>query len=440
MARIMNSLRRLSFLGLIVLFTLINSAPALGLSTEQRRVFDAGVLYFDVAPAKGCGSIDVATSLNGNDNFEKTWNFFLGKGLAANAIAGLMGNLMAESGINPQNMQEGAPFSDGSELPTEINKTGQKVPNSSIAGNYGYGIAQWTIESRQQGLIDIAKELGKSTGALDLQLEHIWSELQTPYFDAVLAKLKEPNISLNDASDKVAIDYATPRAVITDKNLSGDANEARKAGALNTRRKFSTEILAKYSGLSGGAILSDFSNSCSTITGPGEDTKYVDGFTIYSQIDNAWKGRPYGSSTIGFSGCGPTAMAMIITNLTKTAVSPLETANYANENNLYIENVGSSWDVAPILAKQWGLKATQLLTKDIAVITVALQSGALIIGAGGGSKPFTTEGHYIIIRGVTSSGKFKIADSFHPDTSEQEWDPQQILSQMSTGSMYAITK
>jgi len=392
--------------------------------------------------ANGCScSVEVATGLNGNDNFEKTWNYFSGKGLAPNAIAGMMGNLMAESGINPQNIQRGAPFPDGPELPTEIDKvTGGLAPDSSIAGSYGYGIMQWTTVSRQQGLIETSKRLDKFTGDLEVQLEHIWGELQTKYFDDVLAKLREPTVSLNDASDKVALDYATPRAVIFDPNLSPDTNEARRNGAFNVRRKFSTEILEKYSRFSSGSVFSGSTGSCATITGPGDDTKYVEGFTIYSQIDKAWKDKPYGSSTIGYSGCGPSAMSMIITNLTGSVVSPLETTDYSNELNMYIDGKGSSWEVAPKLASHWGLKSQKIIKKDVATITAALQAGYLIIGAGGGAKPFTDEGHYIIIRGVTSGGKFKIADSYHKDTAEQEWDATQILEPMSLGSMYAITK
>lgn len=402
--------------------------------------------------ASGCScSVEVATSLNGNDNFEKTWNFFAGKGLPANAIAGMMGNLMAESGINPQNMQNSAPFQDGPEMPTEVDKlTGQIVPNKSIAGSYGYGLMQWTTASRQQGLIETARRLNKPTGDLEAQLEHVWFELGTSYFDDVLAKLQEPGVSLNDASDKVALDYATPRSVIYSSEYSPDVNEARRQSTFNFRRSLSQDILAKYSGIGNISSLSSSTVGCANITGQGEDTKYVDGFTIYNQNDRAWKDKPYGTSTIGLSGCGPSAMAMIITNLTGTAVSPAETTAYANEQNMYIENVGSSWSVAPKLAEHWGLKATpfsngqvndlKYIQKNVGVITALLRAGVLIIGAGGGAKPFTDEGHYIVIRGVTASGKFKVADSWHKDTAEQEWDPEQILSQMSTGSMYAITK
>lgn len=43
--------------------------------------------------------------LTGKTNEEKIWNFLVGKGLSKAGVAGLMGNLYAESGLNPKNLQ-----------------------------------------------------------------------------------------------------------------------------------------------------------------------------------------------------------------------------------------------------------------------------------------------------------------------------------------------
>ena len=47
-------------------------------------------------------------SLIGKNNEEKIWNFLTGKGLNSYGAAGLMGNLFAESGLNPHNLREKA--------------------------------------------------------------------------------------------------------------------------------------------------------------------------------------------------------------------------------------------------------------------------------------------------------------------------------------------
>src|SRR5581483_9508154 len=79
----------------------------------------------------------------------------------------------------------------------------------------------------------------------------------------------------------------------------------------------------------------DASGSCSS-SGAGQSTKYIDGFTIYSQYDPDWANKPYGDTTIAAAGCGPSAMAMIITALTGQSVTPDVTAAYADSQNLYV--------------------------------------------------------------------------------------------------------
>lgn len=41
--------------------------------------------------------------LTGNTNEERIWNYLTAAGFNACGVAGLMGNLYAESGLNPQN-------------------------------------------------------------------------------------------------------------------------------------------------------------------------------------------------------------------------------------------------------------------------------------------------------------------------------------------------
>ena len=43
--------------------------------------------------------------LIGKTTSEKIWNFLKSKGLSSCGAAGLMGNLYAESGLNPKNLQ-----------------------------------------------------------------------------------------------------------------------------------------------------------------------------------------------------------------------------------------------------------------------------------------------------------------------------------------------
>lgn len=139
---------------------------------------------------------------------EKTiWNFLTGKDLNAYAVAGIMGNLYAESGLMPNNLQN-----------TYNNKLGKTdaeytaaVDNGSY-GNFvkdsaGYGLAQWTYWSRKQALLNHAKQAGVSIADLNMQLGFLWEELQG--YTAVMDALKKAG-SVRAASDAVLTGYEKP--------------------------------------------------------------------------------------------------------------------------------------------------------------------------------------------------------------------------------------
>jgi hypothetical protein len=375
----------------------------------------------------GCNcSVSTATTLAGNDNIEKIWNFFIGKGFTPVQTAGAMGNIQRESAgsWNPRIVEYGWGF------PKEMDTI---PPKKGPQGQPGYGIIQWTSGGRKDGLQKFADSHGGKVNELSTQLDYMWFELEGPYKAKALDPIRQSN------------DLATVVRIWQDKYEVGKHFEPRM--------KYAQAIYAKY-GSGGGAatptpttgttpIVSTSTGSCADVTTAGQNTKFLEGFAVYSQYDPAWKDKPYSSSTIGQSGCGPSAMAMIITALTGTKVTPVETSNYAASQGLYVPGQGSKWTIAPVLAKQWGLKA-QPIGADVAKITATLQAGGLVIAGGSGALPFTSGGHFIVIRGVTASGKFKVGDSGHKDTSDKEWDANQLVGIISgsnhAGTVYAITK
>lgn len=107
-------------------------------------------------------------SLNGSTNEEKIWNYLKAKGLPACGIAGLMGNLYAESCLVPTNLQNSYEktlgFTDAAYTAAVDNGTYQNFVKDSA----GYGLAQWTYWSRKKNLLDFAKKKGKSIGDLEM--------------------------------------------------------------------------------------------------------------------------------------------------------------------------------------------------------------------------------------------------------------------------------
>lgn len=354
-----------------------------------------------VAAACGTCSTTVNTDLSGGDNIQKAYNFFVQKGLTPTQSSGVLGNLIQESHVNPKSNQSTGP---------------------------GRGIAQWSEGGRWTVLVNWARDNGgRDPEALDTQLDFMWYELGKSYPGA-LAALKRAT-TINEAVIAIQDGYEQP----------GDPQTTN-------RENYAHDVFNKYGSSADGTVITTnaaggSSGSCQS-TGAGEDSKYTDGFLVYSQYDSRWANAPYASSTIGVSGCGPSAMAMIITALNNTPVTPLETSKYAASRGLYVPGSGSSWNLGPVLAQKWGLKAASI-GADKAKITAALQSGGLVLAVGKGPVPFTSGGHFIVIRAVTSDGKWKVGDSGHNDTSDKEWDPQQIIDSIvnnNGGSVVAISK
>ena len=146
-------------------------------------------------------------SLKGTNNAEKIWNFLTGKGLTAYGIAGLMGNLYAESGLIPTNLQNSYEKSLGM---NDVEYTA--AVDSGSYGNFvrdsaGYGLAQWTYWSRKEALLNYAKAAGKSIGDLEMQLGFLWKEISG--YSAVIKVLKSA-ATVREASDIVLTQYERP--------------------------------------------------------------------------------------------------------------------------------------------------------------------------------------------------------------------------------------
>jgi hypothetical protein len=133
-----------------------------------------------------------------------------------NGVAGLMGNLVAESGLIPYRCE--GDFSD--DYIMSLYYTNQ-VDNGEISEsdfvNYGlngstsqkgYGLAQWTYYTRKQGLYDMSKSTGYSIGSVDLACKYLLYELKNTYTSVYNSLLNAT--SIRQASDIVLHDFENP--------------------------------------------------------------------------------------------------------------------------------------------------------------------------------------------------------------------------------------
>ena len=153
--------------------------------------------------------------------------------------------------------------------------------------------------------------------------------------------------------------------------------------------------------------------------------------TYFSQLDERWAGAAYGSSTVSRSGCGPASMSIVVSTLTDMVIDPPHMAGWAYSNGYYCEGNGSYHSLIPGAAEHYGLSVEGDLSAQ--GIVDALVDGKLVVAIMAKGH-FTKGGHFIVLRGVTGSGKILVADSASIDRSRQDWDLSIILGEARKGA------
>ena len=137
----------------------------------------------------------------------KIWKYFTARGWSEAAVAGLLGNLQQESGIECVRVQ-------GDLQPNRqesLRYTKEKDANRQafIDSQRGYGLAQWTYWSRKQALWDFAHSKGKSIGDTDVQIEYLCKEFDDGLMTYPLGKLKSCQ-SPTDAAIIILLNFERP--------------------------------------------------------------------------------------------------------------------------------------------------------------------------------------------------------------------------------------
>ncbi|MGN0227473.1 MAG: phage tail tip lysozyme [Paludibacteraceae bacterium] len=154
-------------------------------------------------------------------NEQKIWSFLMEKIGNACGVAGLMGNLYAESALRPNNLQN--------TYETKLGYTDEGYTEAVDSGQYanfakdsaGYGLAQWTYHTRKAALLAFVQSCGASIGDLEAQLNFLWKELSESY-KTTLSVLKTAE-TVKVASDRVLTDFERPADM-------SDAVKTKRAG------------------------------------------------------------------------------------------------------------------------------------------------------------------------------------------------------------------
>lgn len=271
-------------------------------------------------------------ALKGNNNEEKIWNYLIGKGLTKKGTAGLMGNLYAESGLRPNNLQQtyekSLGFTDESYTAAVDNGTYTNFVRDSA----GYGLAQWTYWSRKQSMLNFHKAANKSIGDLETQLDFMMKELAG--YGTLLNLLKTTD-DIQAASDAVLTQYEKP----------ADQGTAVK----KKRADYGRGFYDKYAGGTGtqeGSAMGYSRQKVVDLINSWIGKKESDGsYKSIIDIYNTQKSFPRGTKMqYGWAWCACTWSALAV-KLGYTAIMPVEISCYylveqAKKMGIWVENDG----------------------------------------------------------------------------------------------------
>jgi hypothetical protein len=167
-----------------------------------------------------------------------------------NGAAGVVGNLIAESGVQPDRIEgshEDTPMRAADFTGRVRTFTPDEVRNRDKGRRIGprlpgVGLAQWTSRDRRMGLFRHSfrgRVLGSAIlSSLDAQVDYLVTELRGKY-RGVDATLRSPGVTVNQASDVVLLRFEVPASV-----LNKPVTDPGVQQVLARRRGFAARALA----------------------------------------------------------------------------------------------------------------------------------------------------------------------------------------------------
>ena len=129
-------------------------------------------------------------------------------GLTAEGACGLMGNMMAESSMRSNNVEDRSGMDD--DRYTALVDAGDYDFATDYGKHYGYGLAQWTLASRKENLLNMAKKRGCSVGDEAMQVDFAVWELSNQFPGTW--RLLTTSHDLYECTRQVCLDYERPAA------------------------------------------------------------------------------------------------------------------------------------------------------------------------------------------------------------------------------------
>ena len=154
----------------------------------------------------------------------------------------------------------------------------------------------------------------------------------------------------------------------------------------------------------------------------------IDNFVYYYQGDPEWANRRFANGTFGPNGCGPSAVAMILTNMSGERITPNDVIDwcgdtYSHQANGHftggtnaftmleegIKHFGLS-DTIRIEGRQADPNRTDIPYASISDLIEILKKGNALVLVGLSRGIFTNGGHYIVFAGTYDDGTVIVRD------------------------------
>ncbi|ASA98993.1 TPA: LPXTG cell wall anchor domain-containing protein [Streptococcus agalactiae] len=265
----------------------------------------------------------------------------------------------------------------------QIKAQNQVNAQQTVVVNNEHDVATKTADVKQaQASVDTAKDALTNT-TVNSDLNKAQSNVTTKTADV---KTATDALTKAQATDKTLTNQKAKAQQIVDsakQNLSAKDTQLSQANAEVNHHKFKTALGQSH---------------------------------YYNQRDNAWAGV-YGGHTFASTGCVPSALAMVYSDLSNRTITPREIADYLyNNTDEFNKRFGGTSGKGIISAtKAFGYVVTHLASKN--AITEALKAGHHVVAAVQNNK-FSPWGpqysHEIVLRG-SSNGNTYVYDPYNRD-------------------------
>ena len=168
-----------------------------------------------------------------------------------------------------------------------------------------------------------------------------------------------------------------------------------------------------------GTAVMDFVRGGNGGRGGNKSPETVNGYDYYSQNDSNWKSKSYISNkakdgaTMGDSGCGPTAMSMVVSQASKNKVTPTDMADLASRTG-FRDETGTNAGFISYAGDSYGLQHQDTFKPSAEYIKQQVDAGNSVVLNGysknNSNSAFTNAGHYVVAVGTDSNGNILVND------------------------------